>query len=97
MYVLIGSTASKCTWFQRNYFLYSLQAIQLLWFSEICKVAWRVITGKGAEDTRSDDEEYGFYFLSTFYATHVIIREPESVNDFSVSSNLSQTELKKRR
>ena len=25
----------------------------------ICNVAWRVISGQGAEDTRSDEEEYG--------------------------------------
>lgn len=36
--------------------LSSLQFIQIIWFGMICRVAWRVISGKGAEDTRSDDE-----------------------------------------
>ncbi|KAH8118289.1 longevity assurance proteins LAG1/LAC1 [Phellopilus nigrolimitatus] len=34
-----------------------LQFIQIIWFGMICRVAWRVISGKGAEDTRSDDED----------------------------------------
>lgn len=34
------------------------QFIQILWFFMICRVAWRVVSGQGAEDTRSDDEEY---------------------------------------
>ncbi|KAI0751568.1 longevity assurance proteins LAG1/LAC1 [Daedaleopsis nitida] len=36
--------------------LVSLQVIQLVWFWMICRVAYRVVTGKGAEDSRSDDE-----------------------------------------
>lgn len=32
--------------------------LQLIWFSTILRVAHRVITGRGAEDARSDDEEY---------------------------------------
>ncbi|GBE79426.1 TLC domain-containing protein [Sparassis latifolia] len=36
-----------------------LQGIQLMWFWMICRVAWRVVSGQGAEDTRSDDEEDG--------------------------------------
>ncbi|KAJ2990738.1 hypothetical protein NUW54_g8384 [Trametes sanguinea] len=37
--------------------LVALQIIQLIWFWMICRVAYRVVTGQGAEDTRSDDEE----------------------------------------
>jgi len=33
-----------------------LQVLQLIWFSTILRVAYRVITGRGAEDARSDDE-----------------------------------------
>ena len=33
------------------------QVLQLIWFWMVCRVAYRVVTGKGAEDTRSDDEE----------------------------------------
>ncbi|KAI0677068.1 longevity assurance proteins LAG1/LAC1 [Trametes maxima] len=33
-----------------------LQIIQLVWFWMICRVAYRVVTGQGAQDTRSDDE-----------------------------------------
>ncbi|KAL5507988.1 LAG1 [Sanghuangporus vaninii] len=36
--------------------LISLQFIQMIWFGMICNVAWRVISGQNAEDTRSDDE-----------------------------------------
>lgn len=33
-----------------------LQLLQLIWFSTILRVAYRVLTGRGAEDARSDDE-----------------------------------------
>jgi len=34
-----------------------LQVLQLIWFSTILRVAYRVLTGRGAEDARSDDED----------------------------------------
>jgi len=34
-----------------------LQVLQLIWFSTILRVAYRVIAGRGAEDDRSDDED----------------------------------------
>ncbi|PPQ71774.1 hypothetical protein CVT26_007608 [Gymnopilus dilepis] len=34
-----------------------LQALQIAWFTMICRVAWRVVTGSGAEDERSDEED----------------------------------------
>ncbi|RIA93708.1 TLC domain-containing protein [Glomus cerebriforme] len=34
-----------------------LQILMIYWFLLILRVAWRVITGKNAEDTRSDSEE----------------------------------------
>ena len=37
--------------------LAALQVILLIWFGMIVRVAYKVITGKGAEDTRSDDED----------------------------------------
>ena len=37
--------------------LLALQVITIIWFGMICRVAYRVILGKGADDTRSDDEE----------------------------------------
>ncbi|KAK0554331.1 Sphingosine N-acyltransferase lag1 [Tilletia horrida] len=37
--------------------LVALQIILLIWFWMIVKVAYRVITGSGATDTRSDDED----------------------------------------
>ncbi|KIP07692.1 hypothetical protein PHLGIDRAFT_70559 [Phlebiopsis gigantea 11061_1 CR5-6] len=40
-----------------NAMLVALQIIQLVWFWMICRVAWRVLRGQGAEDTRSDSEE----------------------------------------
>lgn len=36
--------------------LVGLQIITLLWLCMIFKVAWRVMTGAGADDTRSEDE-----------------------------------------
>ena len=33
-----------------------LQIILLIWFWMIINVAWKVVTGRGAEDSRSDDE-----------------------------------------
>ncbi|KAK2466171.1 hypothetical protein APHAL10511_001813 [Amanita phalloides] len=39
-----------------NILLMSLQVIQLFWFWMICRVAWRVVSGRGAADERSDDE-----------------------------------------
>ena len=43
----------------RNTFLsllLTLQVITILWFGMICRVAYGVLSGKGAEDSRSDDE-----------------------------------------
>ncbi|KDQ21622.1 hypothetical protein BOTBODRAFT_98865 [Botryobasidium botryosum FD-172 SS1] len=37
--------------------LWVLGVLLCIWFGMICRVAYRVITGKGAEDTRSDDED----------------------------------------
>ena len=34
-----------------------LQGLTLVWFGMILRVAWRVMNGDGAEDSRSDDEE----------------------------------------
>jgi len=34
-----------------------LQVLQLIWFTTILRVAYRVLTGGGAEDARSDDED----------------------------------------
>ncbi len=35
----------------------ALQVILIIWFGMIIRVAYKVITGKGAEDVRSDDED----------------------------------------
>ncbi|KDR83793.1 hypothetical protein GALMADRAFT_236178 [Galerina marginata CBS 339.88] len=37
--------------------LLALQVIQCIWFGMICRVAWRVVSGSGASDDRSDDED----------------------------------------
>jgi very-long-chain ceramide synthase len=39
--------------------LAALQVILLLWFVMIIRVAYKVITGQGADDSRSDDEDDG--------------------------------------
>ena len=36
--------------------LLALQVITIIWFGMICRVAYGVVTGKGAQDSRSDDE-----------------------------------------
>jgi len=33
-----------------------LQCITIAWFGMICRVAYRVLSGQGADDSRSDDE-----------------------------------------
>lgn len=42
--------------FTRMMLTATLQAIQLMWFFTICRVAYKVVSGEGAEDTRSDTE-----------------------------------------
>ena len=37
--------------------LLALQCVLLFWFSMILKVAYKVVSGEGADDTRSDDED----------------------------------------
>lgn len=37
--------------------LLALQCVLLVWFSMILKVAYKVLSGEGADDTRSDDED----------------------------------------
>jgi very-long-chain ceramide synthase len=37
--------------------LLALQVVLLIWFTMICKVAYKVVSGEGADDTRSDDED----------------------------------------
>jgi acyl-CoA-dependent ceramide synthase len=37
--------------------LAALQVVLLVWFIMIVRVAYKVVTGKGAEDVRSDDED----------------------------------------
>jgi acyl-CoA-dependent ceramide synthase len=34
----------------------AFKIIQIVWFWMICRIAWRVISGQGASDDRSDDE-----------------------------------------
>ncbi|KAF6762664.1 longevity-assurance protein [Ephemerocybe angulata] len=36
--------------------LTALEVLQIIWFWMICRVAWRVVMGAGAADTRSDEE-----------------------------------------
>ncbi|KAH0839994.1 longevity assurance proteins LAG1/LAC1 [Lanmaoa asiatica] len=36
--------------------LIALQVLQVIWFGMICRVAYRVVTGHGASDDRSDEE-----------------------------------------
>lgn len=33
------------------------QILQIIWFGMICRVAYRVVTGQGASDDRSDEED----------------------------------------
>ncbi|KAH7930101.1 longevity assurance proteins LAG1/LAC1 [Leucogyrophana mollusca] len=52
----LGNYYSEFTHLLFEIMLVSLQIIQFIWFGMICRVAWRVVTGKGASDDRSDDE-----------------------------------------
>ncbi|EMD40841.1 hypothetical protein CERSUDRAFT_131154 [Gelatoporia subvermispora B] len=51
-----GHCTTREVWFGFFLMLVALQFIQLMWFWMICHVAWRVVSGEGAEDERSDDE-----------------------------------------
>jgi len=46
------------------FFLVALQIITLAWLYMILRVAWRVVQGVGADDTRSDDEDEDDGYLS---------------------------------
>ncbi|KAG2146777.1 TLC domain-containing protein [Suillus clintonianus] len=52
----LGHYYSERTYNTFVYLLVALQFIQIIWFWMICRVAWRVISGQGASDDRSDDE-----------------------------------------
>ena len=51
----------KCNWTPFQNFglaqLYVLYALQVFWFSLIVKMAWRMASGKGVVDIRSDSED----------------------------------------
>ena len=55
--------------------------LQLIWFSTILRVAYRVITGRGAEDARSDDEEYVCFIPSFAIPYRILIRPIISEED----------------
>jgi hypothetical protein len=50
----------------KPYELFRVKVLQLIWFFTILRVAYRVITGRGAEDARSDDEEYVCFMFPSF-------------------------------
>ncbi|PFH46172.1 hypothetical protein AMATHDRAFT_8141 [Amanita thiersii Skay4041] len=52
----VGSYLSTSVWLGFTTLLLALQVLQMIWFWMICRVAWRVVIGKGATDERSDDE-----------------------------------------
>ncbi len=62
-YISIGWSWEKSYFFTDRFrylmvgLLVALQIILLLWFAMIAKVAWRVVSGSGAHDSRSDDED----------------------------------------
>lgn len=51
-----GRYLSYPAWLVFVSLLSALQVLQIIWFGMICRVAWRVLTNKGASDVRSDDE-----------------------------------------
>ncbi|KAG1753980.1 TLC domain-containing protein [Suillus paluster] len=52
----LGQYYSEFSYNTFVYLLVVLQIIQIIWFGMICRIAWRVISGQGASDDRSDDE-----------------------------------------
>ncbi|KAF9226491.1 longevity-assurance protein [Gyrodon lividus] len=52
-----GNYISDLTHKAFSVLLVSLQILQIIWFGMICRVAYRVLTGQGASDDRSDEEE----------------------------------------
>jgi len=53
-----GRYWTRGTWISFVSMLVSLQVLQIIWFWTICRVAWRVISGQGAQDDRSDASDY---------------------------------------
>lgn len=66
--------------------LLALQVLTLMWFYMILRVAWRVIKGGGADDTRSDDEDDGEEEDEEFEAPPVKPVEAVQMNGTSVST-----------
>ncbi|KAL7410660.1 TLC domain-containing protein [Mrakia frigida] len=59
-----------------------LWIIICIWFAMICRVAWRVIVGTGAEDTRSDDEGESLEEEEEEEEeTEVVVRSPVEVGE----------------
>jgi len=54
-----GHYMNKSSWITFCVSLSALQVLQIIWFGMISRVAWRVVTGAGAADSRSDDEDDG--------------------------------------
>ena len=55
----------------------------MVWFFTILRVAYRVITGRGAEDARSDDEEYVclVYVYASLIFTRSLVSEEDEDED----------------
>ncbi|KAG8837689.1 sphingosine N-acyltransferase lag1 [Serendipita sp. 400] len=51
-----GEIVTKELYYAFNAALIALQVLMCIWFTAIVKVAWSVMRGKPAEDTRSDEE-----------------------------------------
>lgn len=51
-----GRYFSHDAWFWYITLLVALQIILCIWFVQICRVAYKVVSGQGAEDVRSDEE-----------------------------------------
>ena len=64
--------------------LLSLQGILLVWFGMIMRVAWKVIKGGEAEDSRSDDEEEGVEGLGICASA-----PPAAIEDLSICASPS--------
>lgn len=59
---------------------HSPQVLQVFWFLMICRITWRVVSGQGANDERSEDEEWVFliWFLAN---THLSLSSGDDQND----------------
>ena len=55
--LMLSLEASRVQSFALSYAHRHAKVLQVIWFRMICRAAYRVVTGQGASDDRSDEED----------------------------------------